>query len=168
MAFERLFPAFRAERILQAPAGLLLVDKPPGLAVHGGEERHASDLVSRLKRVLRQRGEDDYLGVHQRLDLGTSGVLAFTRDPALNAVIAAQMEAHSVERAYVAVVTTASGKSALRESGTLDQRLETLKGSTRVVSGRGNARSWSFGQKRGVRISFACTSRMPVLRSSVT
>jgi 23S rRNA (cytosine1962-C5)-methyltransferase len=137
MAFERLFPAFRAERILHAQGGLLLVDKPPGLAVHGGEERQASDLVSRLKRVLRQRGDDDYLGVHQRLDLGTSGVLAFTRDPALNSVIAAQMEAHSVERVYVSVVTIAARKSALRDSGTLDQRLETARGTTRVVGSGG-------------------------------
>jgi 23S rRNA-/tRNA-specific pseudouridylate synthase len=59
---------------------LLFVDKPPGVVVHGGDEQQASDLVSRLKSVLRARGESDYLGVHQRLDLGTSGVLAFTRD----------------------------------------------------------------------------------------
>ena len=86
MAFEALFPAFRSQRILHDQGGLLLVDKPPGIVVHGGDEQHASDLVSRLKRVFRARGEGDYLGVHQRLDLGTSGVLAFTRDPALNAV----------------------------------------------------------------------------------
>ena len=136
MAFERLFPAFRVERIVHDEGGLLLVDKPPGIVVHGGDEQQASDLVSRLKRVLRARGEGDYLGVHQRLDLGTSGVLAFTRDPALNAVIAEQMAAHSVERAYVAVVTVA-GKPTLRDSGTLEQRLETVKGRTRVVKSGG-------------------------------
>ena len=136
MAFERLFPAFRSERILHDLGGLLLVDKPPGIVVHGGDEQQSSDLVSRLKRVLRARGDDDYLGVHQRLDLGTSGVLAFTRDPALNAAIAEQMEAHSVERAYVAVVTLPS-KPALRDSGTFDQRLETVKGRTRVVKSGG-------------------------------
>lgn len=136
MAFEGLFPAFRAERILYAEGGLLLVDKPPGIVVHGGDEQQASDLVSRLKRWLRARGEDDYLGVHQRLDLGTSGVLAFTRDRALNATIAEQMEAHSTLRVYVALVAL-SGKSALRESGTLEQRLETQKGRTRVVQSGG-------------------------------
>jgi len=137
MAFERLFPAFRTERILHDQGGLLLVDKPPGMVVHGGDEQHASDLVSRLKRVLRLRSEDDYLGVHHRLDVGTSGVLSFTRDPALNAVIAAQMEAHSVERVYVAVVAFGPGKTALRDSGTLEQRLETSKGQTRVVKSGG-------------------------------
>jgi 23S rRNA (cytosine1962-C5)-methyltransferase len=116
---------------------LLIVDKPPGVVVHGGDEQQASDLVSRLKSVLRARGESDYLGVHQRLDVGTSGVLAFTRDPALNAVIAEQMESHAVERAYVAVIAYRPGKSALRESGSLEQRLETNKGYTRVVKSGG-------------------------------
>jgi 23S rRNA (cytosine1962-C5)-methyltransferase len=137
MSFERLFPAFRAERILHDQGGLLLVDKPHGIVVHGGDELQAGDLVSRLKRVLRARGEGDYLGVHQRLDVGTSGVLAFTRDAALNTVIAEQMEAHSVERAYVALVTVGSGKGALRDSGTIEQRLETVKGRTRVVKSGG-------------------------------
>ncbi|MEI9936386.1 MAG: class I SAM-dependent methyltransferase [Pseudomonadota bacterium] len=136
MAFEALFPAFRAERILHDQGGLLLVDKPPGIAVHGGDEQSASDLVSRLKRVFRARGESDYLGVHQRLDLGTSGVLAFTRDPALNVTIAEQMEAHTVERAYVAVVTF-SGTTRLRDSGTIEERLDTVKGRTRVVKSGG-------------------------------
>ena len=132
MAFEALFPAFRSQRILHDQGGLLLVDKPPGIVVHGGDEQRASDLVSRLKRVLRARGEADYLGVHQRLDLGTSGVLAFTRDPALNAPIAEQMQDHSVARSYVAVVAF-SGKARLRDSGVIEERLETVKGRTRVV-----------------------------------
>ncbi|MEP7049572.1 MAG: pseudouridine synthase [Pseudomonadota bacterium] len=136
MAFERLFPAFREERILHNQGGLLLVDKPPGVVVHGGDEQQAGDLVSRLKSVLRSRGESDYLGVHQRLDLGTSGVLAFTRDPALNATVAEQMQGHTVERAYVAIVVNA-GKSRLSDSGSLEQRLETHKGVTRVVKSGG-------------------------------
>jgi 23S rRNA (cytosine1962-C5)-methyltransferase len=136
MAFEALFPAFRSQRILHDQGGLLLVDKPPGIVVHGGDEQHASDLVSRLKRVFRARGQGDYLGVHQRLDLGTSGVLAFTRDPALNAPLAEQMEAHSVERTYVAVVAF-PGKTTLRDAGVIEQRLETVKGRTRVVKSGG-------------------------------
>ena len=137
MAFERLFPAFREERILHAEGGLLVVDKPPGIVVHGGDVALAGDLVSRLKSVLRARGEDEYLGVHQRLDVGTSGVLAFTRDPALNAVIAEQMQAHTTERTYLAVVSLAAGKRALGEAGTFAQRLETVKGLTRVVKSGG-------------------------------
>ena len=136
MTFERLFPAFREERVLHEKDGLLVVSKPHGIVVHGGDVALASDLVSRLKRRLRERGQDEYLGVHQRLDVGTSGVLAFTRDPSLNAVIAQQMEAHTSERSYVAVVTV-TGKSALQDAGSFEQRLETVKGRTRVVKSGG-------------------------------
>src|SRR6188768_3191920 len=138
MAFEALFPAFRDQRILYDQGGLLLVDKPPGIVVHGGDEQRASDLVSRLKRWLRARAEDDYLGVHQRLDLGTSGVLAFTRDPAQNPIFSEQMAAHAVQRTYVAVVAF-SGKVGLRDSGLIEERLETLKGRTRVVKSGGQS-----------------------------
>lgn len=137
MAFERLFPAFRAERILHDAGGLLLVDKPPGIVVHGGDEEQSSDLVSRLKRVFRARGEHDYLGVHQRLDTGTSGVLAFTRDRALNGVLAQQIEDHEIERTYVALVSFRESQCRLRAAGTLDQALETAKGRTRVVKSGG-------------------------------
>jgi len=139
VAFERLFPAFRAERILHDEGGLLVVNKPPGIVVHGGDAALVADLVSRLKQVLRARGEDDYLGVHQRLDVGTSGVLAFTRDPARNAVIAEQMEAHRTLRSYVAVVSLAPRKNALAlaNAGSFEQRLETVKGQTRVVKSGG-------------------------------
>jgi 23S rRNA (cytosine1962-C5)-methyltransferase len=137
VAFERLFPAFREERILHAAGGLLIVNKPPGIVVHGGDAELASDLVSRLKSVLRARGQDDYLGVHQRLDVGTSGVLAFTTDLGLNAVIAEQMQAHTTERVYVAVVSSGPGKSVLRDAGSFEQRLETSKGRTRVVKSGG-------------------------------
>jgi 23S rRNA (cytosine1962-C5)-methyltransferase len=137
MAFEALFPAFRAERILHDQGGLLIVDKPPGIVVHGGDEQQAGDLISRLKSVLSARGVGDYLGVHQRLDVGTSGALAFTRDPALNAAIAEQMEGHTVERTYVAVIGYGPGKSGLRATGSLEHRLETKQGRTRVVKSGG-------------------------------
>lgn len=136
MAFEALFPAFRSERIVHDQGGLLLVNKPPGIVVHGGDEQLASDLVSRLKRLFRARGEADYLGVHQRLDLATSGVLAFTRDVALNPLIAAQMEAHDVTRTYVAIVSIGPGRP-LPDAGTFEQRLETVKSRTRVVKSGG-------------------------------
>jgi len=55
----------------------------------------------------------------------------------LNATIAEQMEAHSVERVYVAVVTIGPGKASLRDSGVIEQRLETVKGRTRVVHSGG-------------------------------
>jgi len=136
VAFERLFPAFRAQRVLHDQGGLFVVNKPHGLVVHGGDAALGGDLVSRLQRLFAARGENDYLGVHQRLDTGTSGVLAFTRDPAQNADIAEQMTAHTTARTYIAVVGVLS-KSALRDAGSFEHRLETVKNRTRVVKSGG-------------------------------
>ena len=77
---DSLFVPFRAERIIARRDGILVVDKPPGLVVHGGDERLAGDLVSRLSALLRAQGHEGYLGLHSRLDVGTSGVLPLTTE----------------------------------------------------------------------------------------
>jgi 23S rRNA (cytosine1962-C5)-methyltransferase len=136
VAFERLFAAFRDERVIYDGDDLLVVDKPSGIVVHGGDERRADDLVTRLALWLKARGESDYLGVHQRLDTGTSGVIVFTRRPDENAAIARQMEAHSALRVYVAAVSLAR-ESSLAQEGTLEHRLDADKRRTRVVKSGG-------------------------------
>ena len=81
---------FRAERIVARGAGVLVVDKPPGLVVHGGDERLPGDLITRLTSLLRSEGHDGYLGVHSRLDVGTSGVLPLSIERDANAPLAAE------------------------------------------------------------------------------
>jgi 23S rRNA (cytosine1962-C5)-methyltransferase len=78
VAFEPLLKPLREARLLKHAEGLLVVDKPSGIPVHGGNEALGGDIVTRLRAWLVARGENDYLGVHQRLDEGTSGVLLFT------------------------------------------------------------------------------------------
>lgn len=107
-----------------------MVDKPPGLVVHGGDAALAGDLVTRLGAWLAERGKDAYLGVHQRLDKDASGVLMFVRDRALNPAVAREMEAHDAERVYVAAVTDGG----LPDAGTLEHRIATDdSGRSRVV-----------------------------------
>ncbi len=114
-----------------------MVDKPPGLVVHGGDERLGGDLVSRLSRLLQADGHDGYLGVHSRLDVGTSGVLPFTTERDVNARFADEVERGAAERTYVAAVSL--GKRArLRASGTLTHRLESDKRRARVVASGGD------------------------------
>src|SRR5215510_750978 len=103
MPFEPL--AWLEERVLACEPELLVVDKPLGIPVHGGNETLAHDVVSRLKTYLSARGEDPYLGVHQRLDQDASGVLFFTRARELNPKVAGDFEEHRVDRVYVAAVS---------------------------------------------------------------
>ncbi|MBI3202977.1 MAG: class I SAM-dependent methyltransferase [Myxococcales bacterium] len=125
------------DRVVACDGDVLVVDKPRGIVVHGGDEARADDLVTRLRGWLRARGEPDYLGVHQRLDKEASGVLLFTRRRELNAPVARDMEGHLARRTYLAAVSDPG----LARSGVLEHQLSHEKGGvTRVVS-RGGQRS---------------------------
>ncbi len=134
-------PAFRPwleERILARSAGLLVVDKPSGIPTHGGEP--GGDVVSRLGAWLESVGEPPYLGVHQRLDLGTSGVLAFVVDREKNAAVQAEFESGSIEKHYVAAVEIAPGSAlAHRDAMELVHHLEPAGRLQRVVRRGGKA-----------------------------
>jgi 23S rRNA (cytosine1962-C5)-methyltransferase len=152
MAFERLLVPFRDARVIHRAQGLLVVDKPAGIPVHGGDEKLGGDLVTRLSEWLRARGEEGYVGVHQRLDLGTSGVIAFTTARERNAGVARAIEEHRFERKYVAAVALRSAELARRlEHGpvALEHRLVTERGVTRVVrQGGAEARATVTLRKR--------------------
>lgn len=132
------FRPWLGERILEDGPELLVVDKPSGIAVHGGGVPGA-DVVGRLARVLEARGEDPYLGVHHRLDVGTSGVLVFVRDRALNAAVQRDFETGEVEKRYVAAVEAATESVLARSSGStvLEHRLEFDGTRARVVPSGG-------------------------------
>ena len=61
--------------IIYSDEYLLAVNKPAGLPMHSNLDPRRPNLVSLLQERLRQSGESDYLALHQRLDLGTSGVV---------------------------------------------------------------------------------------------
>lgn len=102
----------------------MVVDKPSGIPVHGGDQRSPSDVVHRIAEWLRERARSEYLGVHQRLDLGTSGVLVFVRRAALNPPVAEDFETGRVEKQYIAAIQV-EPRSPLsrRDSLTLEHRI---------------------------------------------
>jgi len=76
---------------------------------------------------------EPYLGVHQRLDRETSGVLVYARRREANASLAAQFEGRKVRKTYVACVT---GWPPKREQATLRDVLAADRdGRMRVVGG---------------------------------
>src|SRR5262245_6899497 len=102
---REIWPAWRAAWILHEDADLLVVDKPAGISTHAPDAERADDAWSRLRAWLRARGDPEaYLGIHQRLDRDTSGVLLFTRRKEANPAVARQFEGRTVEKVYVAAV----------------------------------------------------------------
>jgi RluA family pseudouridine synthase len=90
--------------ILFRDACLLAVDKPPGLPTHPTADPSRPSLVGHVEAYLRAEGGGGYLGVHQRLDRDTSGIVLFAIDPRANAGLARAFAGREVEKTYVALV----------------------------------------------------------------
>jgi RluA family pseudouridine synthase len=79
---------FGPERFLYRDAFLLAVDKPAGLPMHATADAARPNLYDLVKAHLLAEGGHGYLGLHQRLDRETSGVVVFTLDARANAPLA--------------------------------------------------------------------------------
>jgi 23S rRNA pseudouridine1911/1915/1917 synthase len=97
-------PPPRTPVILFEDAWLLAVDKPAGLPTHATADPRRPDLASELARFLEQRdGPRPTLHLHQRLDVGTSGVILFSRSAAADQGLARAFAEHQVEKVYLAL-----------------------------------------------------------------
>lgn len=86
--------------VLYEDADLLVVDKPAGLAVHGG-----SRVYFGLIDVLRQRrDENGFLELAHRLDRGSSGCLVLARNRGALLGLQAQFRKRTVQKTYWVLV----------------------------------------------------------------
>ncbi|MBF0143344.1 MAG: RluA family pseudouridine synthase [Magnetococcales bacterium] len=121
-------------RILYRDAAVLLLDKPAGMAVHGGSGRPWG-VVDGVRALWRREGLAGEPQLAHRLDQGTSGALLFGLTPSAVRRLAADFASGRVEKRYLALV-----RGAPADSGRIDQGL--IKGATRagervVVAGHG-------------------------------
>lgn len=142
---------FDARWIVFRDADLIIVDKPAGMACQAADPEHPDDLVTRLRRFMAvERGvapEAVYLGVHQRLDRDTSGLVLYTLRHEANAGVASQFEARAVTKRYHALVAPYDGPQEV----TLRDRLAPgPDGRMQVVAAASKA-SGKPGKKRGKR-----------------
>jgi 23S rRNA (cytosine1962-C5)-methyltransferase len=105
---RRVWPDFRAEHILHEDDDLIFVHKPSGVSSQAAHPDRPDDVVTRLELFLADRDPTKKrisLGVHQRLDRDTSGVIVFTKRGDVNAALATQIEKRvSFKKKYVAGV----------------------------------------------------------------
>ncbi len=85
--------------ILHADEGLVVIDKPAGLLAVPGRGEDRRDSAWMRTRAL----YDDALVVH-RLDMATSGLMAFGRGAAAQRALSMAFERRTVEKRYVAIV----------------------------------------------------------------
>jgi RluA family pseudouridine synthase len=105
--------------VLFEDESLIAVAKPPGLQVHASADPSRPDLYSLVRSL--HGGEGGFLGLHQRLDRDTSGVVLFSRTAAASRSLAAQFEGRLVGKVYHALTVRPCGAvvAAWRASGQL-------------------------------------------------
>ncbi len=101
--------AWMESRILHEDAALLVLDKPSGLAVHGGSGIHTS-LIEGLRAL--RRTQDPFLELVHRLDRETSGCLLVAKSRAALGVLHAQLREGRVRKEYLALVPGSWGGGA--------------------------------------------------------
>ena len=99
-----VWPDFRAEWVLYEDDDVIAVDKPVGVPSMDDD-----GVPARLARWLAERDAGEgappaYLGIHQRLDRETSGVILYAKRKEANAGLARAFADRSVEKIYVAAV----------------------------------------------------------------
>jgi 23S rRNA (cytosine1962-C5)-methyltransferase len=110
-----VWPDFRDAWIVHDDGEVVAIDKPVGVSSQAADPDRPDDVVTRLAAHL----GGAYLGVHQRLDRDTSGLLVFARRREANASLARQFEGRSVKKTYVAAVAgwpKGKGRAELRDA----------------------------------------------------
>jgi RluA family pseudouridine synthase len=91
--------------VLFEDSDLLAVEKPPGLPSQPTLDAARDNLFAAVSRFLQRRDgiATPYVGVHQRLDRDTSGVVLFTKSKRVNAAVAEIFSKHYGTKRYQAL-----------------------------------------------------------------
>ncbi len=124
-------PRYWTEQVLDSIVyeddGMLVVNKPSGLAVHGG-----SGLNYGLIECLRQaRSEDRYLELVHRLDRDTSGLIMIARKAKVLRELHRQLRGDEVDKRYLALVAGKWPRSLSRVEAPLQKNV--LRSGERMV-----------------------------------
>ncbi|AQA18807.1 23S rRNA pseudouridine(955/2504/2580) synthase [Halioglobus japonicus] len=123
----RYWAAQLGERVVYEDGSLLVINKPSGLAVHGG-----SGLNYGMIECLRQlRPEDRYLELVHRLDRDTSGLIMVARKASALRELHRQLREDRVDKRYLALVPGKWPRNLRKVEAPLEKN--TLKSGERMV-----------------------------------
>jgi RluA family pseudouridine synthase len=93
------------DRILFEDDDLIVIDKPPGIPLHPTADTARDSLFAATQRYLSKRDASakPNLGIHQRLDRDTSGVVLFTKSERVNAAVGRMFSEHQAVKIYQAL-----------------------------------------------------------------
>jgi 23S rRNA pseudouridine1911/1915/1917 synthase len=117
--------------LVHVDADVVVVNKPAGLLSVPFEDTDKNTLVDRLRFLLRRKTgfQGAELGVVQRLDKDTTGLLVFARNLASKRTLQQQFRVHSIERRYLAIVHGSLARPLDCDTVLLRDRGDGLRGS---------------------------------------
>ncbi len=118
--------------VLYVDADVVVVNKPANLMSVPFEPGDKNTLVDRLRFLLRRKSrvpQGGELGVVQRLDKDTTGVMVFARNLAAKRELQQQFRVHSIERRYLAILHGALAAPLHADSMLIQDRGDGLRGS---------------------------------------
>ena len=106
---NKLLAGFRPRiDVLYEDENILLIDKRPGLRVHGDEEEKVDTLITHLQAYLYQKGEYDGTGFSpalcNRIDRFTGGIVIAAKNEAALKEMDARIRSRQVEKFYLCAV----------------------------------------------------------------
>lgn len=129
---QKLHP-FRlaASHIIFQDEYLIVLDKPAGIECQPTPARFKGTLYEALLSLLNEQGvRNPKIGMHQRLDRETSGLLVFSTHPKAHKNIAQQLQQRKLHREYLALVSGIPDPPA----GTIQTHLARRRCSNQMIS----------------------------------
>ena len=110
---------------------LIAFDKPSGLPTQGTRDPRRPDLYTMAQKELKQRQPNPihYLGLHHRLDVGTSGVVVMTKKKEINKDFQDLFREKKIQKTYLAHVFCHS-KRKVGDQWSIENHLGYHKNST--------------------------------------
>jgi RluA family pseudouridine synthase len=136
---------------------LIAIDKPPGLPTPPTVDPARPSVVAALKRYL---GAQAYVGIHQRLDRETSGVVVFTKHEKANPGLARAFAERGIVKVYAAL--THAAERAHPGEWTATSRLSRGEGSpprVRVLTQGGQLAETRFRIERRLKAAWLVDAR---------
>lgn len=112
----------KARRVVDSPVNVLyddshfvVIQKPPGVPTTPSGDWETDTVVSRVGRyfAIRHGGQEPYVGVVHRLDMDTSGVMIFAKNPEVTRKLQETWRSHDIGREYLSIVMDSLPKESM-------------------------------------------------------
>lgn len=95
------------ERVIYRDQDLIVLDKPAGMPTQPTPARYKGTVYSELQKLLgdtQRRGQRPSIGMVQRLDQDTSGVMVFSIHPRAHKKMTEHFRSHEIDKTYWALI----------------------------------------------------------------